>query len=71
MKKENARSLRTLLQELSDEPTSVMETFDLKFVSKGAKLDLRLRNNSGRLEVVMAKKNDRKVVVFDVLCLHT
>ena len=71
MKKVNASSLRTLLQELSDEPTNVLETFDLKFVSRGAKLDLRLRNNGGRLEVVVVKKNDRKVVVFDVLCLHT
>jgi len=70
VKKEKASSLHTLLQELSDEPTSVMETFDLKFISKKAKLDLRLRINSGRLEVVVVKKNERKVMDFDVLCLH-
>jgi len=69
VRKEDASSLRTLLQD-SDEPTNVLETFDLKFSSKGARIDLRLRINSGRLEVVVVKKNERKVTVFDVLCLH-
>jgi len=69
MRKEDASSLHTLLQD-SDEPTNVLETFDLKFSSKGARIDLRLRINGGRLEVVVVKKNERKVAVFDVLCLH-
>jgi len=69
VRKEDASSLRTLLQD-SDEPTNVLETFDLKFSSKGARIDLRLRIKGGRLEVVVVKKNERKVAVFDVLCLH-
>lgn len=69
VKSENASSLRSVLKD-DTRSTTVMETYDLKFVSNEEKVDLRLRNNSGRLEVVMAKKNERKVVVFDMLCLH-
>ena len=66
MKSENASSLR---QDL-DESVSLLETFDIKCTSRGVKMDLRLKNNSGRLEVVVVKKKEQKLVVFDILCLH-
>ena len=69
MKSKNASSLRTTLQGIA-ESTAVLETFDIKFTSRKVKMDLRLKNNSGRLEVVVVKKNEQKVVVFDLLCLH-
>ena len=69
MKSKNASSLRTTLQDTA-ESTAVLETFDIKFTSRKVKMDLRLKNNSGRLEVVVVKKNEQKVVVFDLLCLH-
>ena len=69
MKSKNASSLRTTLQGIA-EATAVLETFDIKFTSRKVKMDLRLKNNSGRLEVVVVKKNEQKVVVFDLLCLH-
>ena len=69
MKSENASSLRTTLQDLP-ESTAVLETFDIMCTSKGVRMDLRLKNNSGRPEVVAVKNNEQKVVVFDILCLH-
>jgi len=69
VKSENASSLCTDLQDGAGSAV-VLETYDLKFTSSEERVDLRLRNNSGRLEVIMAKKNERKVVVFDMLCLH-
>ena len=33
-------------------------------------MDVRLKNNSGKPEVVVVKKKEQKVVVFDILCLH-
>ena len=61
--------MHTTLQGIA-ESTAVLETFDIKFTSRKVKMDLRLKNNSGRLEVVVVKKNEQKVVVFDLLCLH-
>ena len=69
MKSENASSLRTILQDLA-ESVSLLETFDIMCTSRGVKMDLRLKNNSGRLEVVVVKKEEQKVVIFDLLCLH-
>ena len=69
MKSKNASSLHTTLQDIA-ESTAVLETFDIKFTSRKVKMDLRLKNNSGRLEVVVVKRNEQKVVVFDLLCLH-
>ena len=69
MKSKNASSLRTTLQDIA-EATAVLETFDIKFTSRKVKMDLRLKNNSGRLEIVVVKKNEQKVVIFDLLCLH-
>ena len=71
MKSKNASSLRTTLQSIA-ESVAVLETFDIKYIPKRTrtKMDLRLKNNSGRLEVVAVKKEEQKVVVFDLLCLH-
>jgi len=67
VKIENASSLRDILQDLD---STTMETFDFKCTSKGQHMDVRLKNNSGRPEVVVVKKNEQKVVVCDILCLH-
>lgn len=67
MKIENASSLRDILQDVD---STTMETFDFKCTSKGRSMDVRLKNNSGRPEVVVVKKNEQKVVVCDILCLH-
>ena len=69
VKSENASSLHTILQDLA-ESVALLETFDIMCTSRGVKMDLRLKNNSGRPEVVVVKKEEQKVVVFDILCLH-
>lgn len=69
VKSENASSLHTTLQDIA-ESKAVLETFDIKFTSRKVKVDLRLKNNSGRPEIVVVKKNEQKVVVCDILCLH-
>ena len=68
VKSENASSLRGVLQD--SESTTVLETFDIKCTSRGVKMDIRLKNNSGSPEVVVVKKKEQKVVIFDILCLH-
>ena len=69
MKNKNTSSLRTTLRDIA-ESVAPLETFDIKCTSKGVKIDLRLKNNSGRPEIVVVKKKEQKVVIFDILCLH-
>ena len=54
---------------------SILKTFDIKFSTILAgysrqKLDLRLKVKGGKLEIVLLKRNETKVVAFDILCLH-
>ena len=71
MKKQNAEQLHA---ELSD-PQPLLETFDIKlsttFAGQGRhKLDLRLKLKGGKLEVILLKQNETKVITFDILNLH-
>ena len=73
MKKQNAEQLRA---QMSD-PKPILETFDMKLSTSLAgqgsgrhKLDLRLMHRGGKLEVILLKQNETKVVTFDVLNLH-
>lgn len=46
-------------------------TYDMKLnVKEKGKLDIRLRFADGKPEVVRVKKDERKVLMFDVLCLN-
>ena len=77
VKKQNAEQLRTEMS--SSDPKPLLETFDIKLSTTIAsagqgtgrhKLDLRLMHRGGRLEVILLKQNETKVVTFDVLNLH-
>ena len=48
-----------------------LETFDLKLSAGGEKLDVRLKVCSGgKLEVVVIRTGEWKLLIFDILCLH-
>ena len=53
---------------------SILETFDVKFTNpreaKRNTIDVRVKFEQGRPNVLLAKKNETKIVVFDVLNLH-
>ena len=61
-------------QQLADERVSVLETFDVKFTDprsrKRMAIDVRIKFGQGRPIIVYTKKNEAKVVLFDVLSLH-
>ena len=57
--------------------TSSLETFDIKFIlttsggtRHGDKLDARVKFEDGKPILLLVKKNDNKIVVFDTVCLH-
>lgn len=45
---------------------STVESYDIKM----GKLDIRLQVVSGKLEVMAVKKDEIKVLLADILCLH-
>ena len=50
---------------------SMVETYDVKLVADCVgNLDIRLQFVGGKPEVVIVKKNEDKLLVTDVLCLH-
>ena len=59
---------------LCDEKISLLETFDLKFtIPRGRErksVDMRLTFRGEQPTLLLVKKNEAKVVVFDVLSLH-
>ena len=61
-------------RELNEERNSLLETFDIKFTIPGRKerksIDVRVMFEGGRPSVLVAKKNEAKIVVFNVLYLH-
>ena len=60
--------------EVADEKISLLETFDIKFTVPGktdrVSVDVRLKFDGRKPTVLLVKKNEAKVVVFDVLSLH-
>ena len=50
---------------------SMVETYDVKLVADSVgNLDIRLQFAGGKPEVMIVKKNEDKLLVTDVLCLH-
>lgn len=53
------------------ESGSITTTYDMKLGVKGkGKLDIRLQFPDGKPQVVQVKKDESKVLIFDVLCLN-
>ena len=71
VKKEGVEAVKA---EVADEKISLLETFDIKFTVPGeterVSVDVRLKFDGRKLTVLLVKKNEAKVVVFDVLSLH-
>ena len=72
IKQESAASVK---QQLREERVSVLETFDIKFTDpktgkKRMAVDVRIKFEHDQPKILLAKKNEAKIVVFDVLCLH-
>ena len=62
-------------QQLEDERVSVLETFDVKFTNprggrKRSAVDVRIKFEQDRPKILHVKRNEVKIVVFDVLSLH-
>ena len=62
-------------QQLGDERVSVLETFDVKFTNprggrKRTAVDVRITFEQDRPKILHVKRNEAKIVVFDVLSLH-
>ena len=61
-------------QQLKDDRVSVLESFDIKFTDPRSKkrmaVDARIKFEQDRPIIFHAKRNEVKVVVFDVLSLH-
>ena len=61
-------------RELNEERISLLETFDIKFTIPGDEnrkaVDIRVKFVDGRPYILTVKKNEAKIVIFDVLCLH-
>ena len=74
VQEESAGSIRQMLH---DEHCSYLETFDIKFTAiqsddgrYGEKVDVRVKFEHGKPKVLLARKNEVKTVIFDVICLH-
>jgi hypothetical protein len=62
-------------RQLEDERVSVLETFDVKFTNprggrKRTAVDVRIKFEQDRPKILHVKRNEAKIVVFDVLSLH-
>ena len=51
---------------------SALETFDIKFTlpRKRVRIDMRVKFEEGKPILILARKNETKALVFDVLNLH-
>ena len=71
VKQENAGAVK---HELYEGRISLLETFDIKFTIPNSRersaIDVRVKFEGGRPKLLFAKKNEAKIVVFNVLCLH-
>ena len=72
VKRENVCEVK---RELKDNRVSALETFDVKFTKpreggKRLQLDMKIAFEAGKPKILLTKKNDSRIVVFDVLCLH-
>ena len=71
VKQENAGAVK---HELYEDRISLLETFDIKFTIPSSRersaIDVRIKFEDGRPKLLFAKKNEDKIVVFNVLCLH-
>ena len=60
--------------ELKEGKLSPLETFQIKFTVPGSKernaIDVRVMFDSDHPKVLVAKKNESKIVVFNILSLH-
>ena len=61
--------------ELNNEHNTILETFDIKFTDprggrKRKAIDVRVKFENGKPIILHVKKNDAKIIIFDVLCLH-
>ena len=62
-------------QQLGDERVSVLETFDVKFTNPSGgrermAVDVRIKFEQDQPTILHVKRNEVKIVVFDVLSLH-
>ena len=61
-------------RKLNEKLISVLETFDIKLTIMGSSerkaVDLRIKFEDGSPIVLLAKRNEAKLIVLDVLCLH-
>jgi hypothetical protein len=72
VKKEGVEAVKA---EVADgKKKTLLETFDIKFTVPGeterVSVDVRLKFDGRKPTVLLVKKNEAKVVVFDVLSLH-
>ena len=50
---------------------SVVETYDMKMTAENkGKLDIRLKFVSCRPEIMAVRKDEEKLLITDILCLH-
>ena len=60
-------------QKLNEKLISVLETFDIKLTIMGnseRRVDLRIKFEDRSPIVLLVKRNEAKLIVLDVLCLH-
>ena len=69
VKQQNAGAVKEL-----GEKISLLETFDIKFTVPNSKernaIDIRVKFEDGHPKLLFARKNEAKVVIFNILCLH-
>ena len=67
---ESIQALRVLM----DETPSILETFDIKYTGlrgrENASVDVRVKFAGHKATLLLAKKDEVKTIVFDVLNLH-
>ena len=67
-------SADTVKRELADERVCIQESFDVKFTDprsrKRRALDVRIKFEQDQPKIFHAKRNEAKIVVFNVLSLH-
>lgn len=72
VKKEKVGEIK---QQSESECMGNLETFDVKFTDPRAgkerkSIDVRIKFKDGQPNILLVKKNEAKIVVFDVLNLH-
>ena len=68
------RSADIIKVKFTEEKVSFLETFDVKLTIKGERkrnaIDIRVKFEQGKPKVLLAKKNEENIVVFDVVHPH-